>query len=185
MNNKILNNKISQFLLPLLILSLFISISLNKNNKAHNDSALAIIKKIKNDRIIGYVKFTRTDQGIKVKLDLSHLEDGKYAFHIHEFGTVRGEDLKFNAKLAGGHFNPYNTDHGNRTDKIRHVGDLGNIEVIDGKAEIEFTDEIISFSGKSNIIGRAIIIHEKADDFKGPTGNAGPRMAYGQIMIGG
>jgi Cu-Zn family superoxide dismutase len=32
----------------------------------------------------------------------------------------------------GGHYNPYDLFHGDQKDNIRHVGDLGNIEVYEG-----------------------------------------------------
>jgi Cu-Zn family superoxide dismutase len=39
-------------------------------------------------------------------------------------------------------------------------------------------------NGEYSIIGHAVIIHEKADDFKTqPTGNAGSRIGYGVIGI--
>jgi Cu-Zn family superoxide dismutase len=41
---------------------------------------------------------------------------------------------------------------------------------------------MIKLSGKDSIVGKAIIVHEKVDDFKTqPTGNAGTRVACGVI----
>ncbi|CAG0894263.1 unnamed protein product [Darwinula stevensoni] len=74
-------------------------------------------------------------------------------------------------------------DHGAQEDRNRHVGDLGNIVAdTDYKARVRITDDIISLSGKTNVLGRAIVVHEKEDDLgRGgnkeslAAGNAGPR----------
>ena len=54
------------------------------------------------------------------------------------------------------------------------MGDLGNIDADkDGKAIIDKKDTLIRLSpGPHCIIGRAIIVHAKADDFSQPVGNA-------------
>jgi superoxide dismutase, Cu-Zn family len=58
---------------------------------------------------------------------------------------------------SGLHFNPYNTNHGARTDEERHVGDLGNIESdAFGVARWQFEDEVISLNGPNSIVGLVI-----------------------------
>ncbi len=45
-------------------------------------------------------------------------------------------------------------------------------------------DKLIALSGPHSIIGRAVIIHEKADDLKSqPSGDAGARVAGGVVGI--
>lgn len=58
----------------------------------------------------------------------------------------------------------------------------------DGTAIIDITDSIALLDGKDNVMHRAVVIHEKADDLgKGgdegskKTGNAGARIACGVI----
>jgi len=47
--------------------------------------------------------------------------------------------------------------HGLPTDKIRHVGDLGNIEADDiGNAKFTIEDSQISLYGRQDIMGRAV-----------------------------
>jgi len=46
------------------------------------------------------------------------------------------------------------------------------------------TDNIISLEGPKSIIGRSVIVHAHADDFKTqPTGASGARVACGVIGI--
>ncbi|WP_179840093.1 superoxide dismutase family protein, partial [Burkholderia mallei] len=57
----------------------------------------------------GSVNFYNTDQGIQAYGEVTKLmPNHTYAMHIHEKGKCgnNGED-------SGGHFNPYNTKHGN------------------------------------------------------------------------
>jgi len=112
-----------------------------------------------------------------------------HGFHVHETGDVRGTRP---CDSTGGHFNPFNKDHGAPTDANRHVGDLGNI-VADssGKASINIEDKLISLNGKkTNIIGRAFVLHANPDDLgrggspmSKTTGNAGARIACGVIGV--
>ena len=54
----------------------------------------------------------------------------------------------------------------------------------DGKAHLEWTDNLLSFEGRDSIIGRGLIVHAMADDLVSqPAGNAGPRVACGVIGI--
>lgn len=76
-------------------------------------------------------------------------------------------------------------------DRFRHVGDLGNIMADNsGVATFSFSDSIISLSGINSVVGRAVLVHEKADDLgqgadadSKKTGNAGSRLACGVIGL--
>jgi len=127
----------------------------------------------------GIVTFTRTDAGILIVADIKGLSTGKHGFHVHQYGDIS----KLDGTSAGGHFNPEGVAHAGHGDKVRHVGDFGNIVADEnGNAHYEELDTLIAFSGKHNIIGRAIIIHAGEDDLVSqPTGNAGKRAAYGVI----
>ncbi len=69
--------------------------------------------------------------------------------------------------------------------KKAHAGDMGNITAgSDGTAAVEVTIKKVSLSGgKHDVAGRALVVHEKADDFSQPAGNAGGRIACGVIVI--
>jgi superoxide dismutase, Cu-Zn family len=129
----------------------------------------------------GEVTFTKVEGGIEVAGSVSGLTPGEHGFHIHEYGDPSSPD----AMSAGGHFNPDKMEHGALKAEKRHVGDLGNITAsARGVAKIgPFIDPTLAFSGPHNILGRGVIVHEKPDDYKQPTGNAGGRVAVGVIGV--
>ncbi|HTU89177.1 MAG TPA: superoxide dismutase family protein [Gemmataceae bacterium] len=143
--------------------------------------AVAVIHGFGKYKAEGVVHFTATEDGVEIVGEISGLKPGDHGFHIHEFGDVSSGD----PKCHGGHFNPGKKKHGGPTDVERHVGDLGNISANNrGKAEIRMTDRQIALSGPRSIIGRAVIIHAKADDLKSqPSGDAGDRIAGGVVGI--
>jgi Cu-Zn family superoxide dismutase len=128
----------------------------------------------------GEVTFTaEPGGGVKVVGSFSGLVFGEHGFHVHEKGDCSAPD----GSSAGGHFNPGAKPHGARDAAARHAGDLGNLKADPyGLARVDFVDEKLSLSGPDSIIGKAVIVHEKADDFTTqPTGNAGGRQACGVI----
>ena len=130
----------------------------------------------------GKITFTKVEDGIKVEGEVTGLTPGKHGFHIHEFGDVSTPD----AMSAGGHFNPGKATHAGLDTPKRHAGDLGNIEANEkGVAKVDVTIPHLSLSGEESILGRGLIVHEKADDLKTqPTGNAGARVAAAVIGVG-
>lgn len=130
----------------------------------------------------GVVRFFETDEGIRVVAEVYDLApNSKHGFHIHEYGDCSALD----GTTAGGHFNPFDAEHGGPDSEERHVGDLGNITVDqNGFAQLDITDSMISFDGPASIIGRGIIVHADEDDFETqPTGAAGSRLSCGVIGI--
>lgn len=135
----------------------------------------------------GNITFTQLPNGkVQVSGMIHGLASGQYGFHIHEKGDITG-----GCDSAGGHFNPENKQHGHPNDEDRHVGDLGNVEFNENQvANVNIIDDKISLFGAHCIIGRSVVLHEKADDYgKGnhpssrKTGNAGGRVACGVIGI--
>jgi len=127
----------------------------------------------------GEVTFTAESGGVHVVGSFSGLVYGEHGFHVHEKGDCSAPD----GTSAGGHFNPATQPHAAREATARHVGDLGNLKADPyGLARVDFVDKTLSLSGPNSIIGKAVITHEKADDFTTqPTGNAGARQACGVI----
>ena len=131
----------------------------------------------------GTAKFTQKGKTVELDLNVYKLKpNGVHASHIHEFGDCSS----FDATSAGGHWNPTSEKHGKWGTGAHHSGDLGNL-----KADKNGTARMIMKTDKwclgcsdqtKNIIGKSIIIHEKADDFKTqPTGNAGGRVGCVEI----
>lgn len=141
--------------------------------------AVAIIKPIKGNQVQGKVFFKKVDDGIRIVADIDGLTPGKHGFHIHEFGDCGGDD----GAAAGAHFNPTNKKHGGPDSEERHVGDLGNLVADEkGHAHYERIDKVIAFEGANSIIGRSVIIHADADDYKSqPAGASGAKIACGVI----
>jgi Cu-Zn family superoxide dismutase len=142
--------------------------------------AVAVLQPTEGNKVAGTVTFTKTDKGIRVQADVSGLTPGKHGIHVHEFGDASSA----NGMAAGGHFNPHKREHGSPTAANRHVGDLGNIEADSaGHASFDLVDPAMGFSGATSILGRSLVIHETADDFRQPSGDSGNRLAVGVIGI--
>lgn len=132
--------------------------------------------------VSGVVRFFETEEGVRVIAEVYDLApNSTHGFHIHEYGDCSALD----GTTAGGHFNPFDAEHGGPDSEERHVGDLGNITVDqNGFAQLDITDSMLSFDGPASIIGRGIIVHAGEDDFETqPTGAAGSRLSCGVIGI--
>ncbi len=128
----------------------------------------------------GTVAFTKVASGVHVHAEITGLTPGEHGFHVHEYGV-----WSENGMSSGGHFNPTMAPHAGPDAKKRHVGDLGNITAnSNGNATVDMDDSHLSFHGANSILGRGVVVHEKADDLKGqPAGNAGARLAVGVVGV--
>lgn len=143
-------------------------------------AAKSVLHPTQGNNVTGTVSFTAVNDGVRIVADLEGLTPGDHGFHIHEFGDCSAPD----GSSAGGHFNPTKKPHGAPESEERHVGDLGNITADeDGKAHYDRIDKVIELNGENSIVGHAMIVHSKADDFSQPTGNAGTRVACGVIEV--
>ena len=149
------------------------------------ETATATLEAATDTDFTGTITFTPEGDGVKVVADLQGVDtDGAHGFHVHETGEcTHGEDKHFTS--AGGHFNPAGAEHACPPTEPRHAGDLGNIDVTGGTAHLETTTNLLSLSGANSVVGKAIILHAKADDCKTqPTGDAGDRLACGVVVLG-
>lgn len=130
--------------------------------------------------IRGTVVFTENENGTMIDINLSGVPYGKHGIHIHETG-----DLSEGCKSACDHFNPMNVNHGDLNNG--HVGDMGNIESINGNVRTIIHSKQIKLKGSHSVIGRSVIIHAGEDDLglgQGEslkTGNSGARIACAVI----
>lgn len=132
----------------------------------------------------GEATFTEKDGVVSMKAKFTGLKPGgTHAIHLHEVGDCNSAD----GMSTKGHWNPTDDPHGkwDASDGY-HKGDIGNLKADeDGNASLTFeTDQwcIGCADDEKNIIGKAVIVHEDADDFKSqPTGDAGGRIACGEI----
>ena len=161
-----------------LIVAAVAAMSLTTASAADETKAIAVLSSASGSQVAGTVTFTKSGNAVQVVAEVSGLTPGKHGFHVHEFGDCSAAD----AASAGSHFNPTKDPHAGHDADKRHMGDLGNIEAdASGKARLEITDKKIKIS---SIIGKAVIVHEKADDLKTqPTGDAGGRVACGVIGV--
>lgn len=134
-----------------------------------------------NSELFGTVHFQDTDEGLWVEANLFGAPPGLHGIHIHEHGSCEDQ-----GNAADGHFNPEGVKHGFlATDGFEgaHAGDFGNIEINEnGEGALYLILPGLTVDqGTHAIKGRAVILHEKEDDFGQPTGNAGGRIGCGVI----
>lgn len=136
-----------------------------------------------NSNVEGEAVFTQENGEVTLTVNVSGLEEGMHAIHLHENADCSAED----GTSAGGHWNPTFEDHGEWGDAAGyHKGDIGNFQAdADGNGSITFTTDewcIDCDDDTKNIIGKAVMIHDGEDDFTSqPSGNAGTRIGCGEI----
>lgn len=148
--------------------------------------AVAVMHPIGGSGVSGTVRFSDLPNGkVHVVADIQGLSpNGTHAIHVHEYGDCTAAD----GTSAGGHYNPDDHHHALPTeDTPRHAGDFGNLVAdASGRAHMELDADNITVAGMVNpVIGRAVIIHAKADQgvAEQPTGAAGGRIACGVIGV--
>ena len=155
-----------------------------KSSSSAKANLLAIsLESRSNSTVTGIATFSEENGMVTFVAKLSGLKPGVHAIHIHEKADCSAAD----AASAGGHWNPTFKKHGKWTDPEHHKGDIGNFTADkDGNGTITLkTDEWCIGCSDTNkdILGKGLIVHEKADDFTTqPTGNAGGRIACSAII---
>ncbi len=129
--------------------------------------------------ITGTGQFVRIPGGAAFSMTLSEAPPGVHGTHIHAIG-----DCGMDGMNAGDHWNPEEADHGMPGADPSHYGDMGNMAVAadgTGSLSISRPDWTIGDGSTTDVIGKAVIVHEVDDDFGQPLGNAGARIGCGVI----
>lgn len=144
------------------------------------NDAKAIIKGGKEyPNINGVVNFRETKKGVLLTASIYGLPvsttscKGRFfGFHIHNGTSCTGNSTDEFAN-AGTHLNPNECPH------PFHVGDLPPLIENNG---FSYMTVLIDKFKISDIIGKAIVIHDMPDDFTSqPAGNSGKKIACGVI----
>ena len=148
-------------------------------------TATAKLDATKGNAVSGVVHFTQRGEKVMVTGEITGLRpNGEHGFHIHEKGDCSSGD----GMGTGGHFNPTANAHGAHGHSVHHAGDLVSLKA-DAAGVAKFSYESTGISvgsgAAADIVGRGLIVHRDADDFKTqPTGNSGPRVACAVIVKG-
>jgi Cu-Zn family superoxide dismutase len=148
-------------------------------------NSIEISLEAKNDSgVTGKLAFMKEGDRITLESKLFGLKPGLHAIHIHEKADCSATD----GSSAGGHWNPTFEQHGKWGDDAGyHKGDIGNFEADqdgNGYVTMSTTEWCIGCGDeKRDILGKAIIVHQGADDFVSqPSGDAGSRVVCGAII---
>ncbi len=155
-----------------------------ENKMASNKSVSFNLESKSDSKATGEVNFVEENGTVTMKAKLMGLSQGTHAIHIHEKADCSSAD----GKSSGGHWNPTFEDHGKwgAADGF-HRGDIGNFEATDsGEGTVSITTDLWCIGcgdEKKDILGKAIIVHQGADDFTSqPSGDAGARVSCGGII---
>jgi Cu-Zn family superoxide dismutase len=134
----------------------------------------------------GTITLKETAEGLEAETRLKGLPPGEHGFHIHENPSCAPgeEDGKPAAgAAAGSHYDPRSTKAHKGPGGGGHMGDLPKIQV-DSKRTANAKLKLPGLK-MSDIAGKALMIHEKGDNYSDspePNGGSGARIACGVIQ---
>lgn len=136
--------------------------------------------KLSDDSSAGVATLSDRSDGLWLSVAATGVASGSYGIHLHAIGKCDGPDFI----TAGPHWNPTQKQHGFDNPMGTHAGDIRNLVVNAGGAgAIEVQLVGAQFEGAAGLFdtdGVALVIHEKADDYKtDPSGNSGKRVICG------
>ena len=144
--------------------------------------------------VIGDAKLWQGRTGVVIEVQLSGLEPGKHAIHVHSIGTCEPD-----FKASGGHINVMEGAHGLLNPEGPDNGDLPNIYVNDdGNVVAQMFTPFVALNDMHvgglpwavgslfDSDGSALVVHAQGDDHMSqPIGGAGGRVACGVIQEAG
>ena len=113
------------------------------------------------DKVEGEVVASSAPGGVHLVATFTKLPPGPHGFHIHKAGDLRGEGCQGLCE----HYDIGHHVHGGSptSNGERHTGDLGNIELKEGKKQMRKTYELKGVTVQE-LWGRSVIVHEDEDD---------------------
>lgn len=143
--------------------------------------AVAILHATAGNKVKGTVYFRPRDGALSIQTTATVLSPGDHGYHIHLYGDSSAPD----GTSAGTHFNLEGSSLNPQEDIDRITGNLGILKA-DQNGNAEHSGQLAgaALTGPKSIIGRAVIVHAKANDAsQPPIGAAGSRLACGVIGI--
>jgi len=135
--------------------------------------------------LTGKAELTEVDNGVKVVVDVKHIEPGFHGVHIHEIADCSAPD----ASSAGEHFNPEGHPHALPSDERKHLGDLGNLVAVgpdgQGRLEVVVPGATLEAGGSLSLLNRALVVHADRDTGEQPSGGSGARVGCAELTVGG
>jgi Cu-Zn family superoxide dismutase len=172
--------------LPIFIIPILASCSTMQSTKTAEVSEVVTADLARADGSwAGVATISKRRDGVFLSLSAEAPAAGTYGMHLHAVGKCQGPDFT----SAGPHWNPDMKQHGRENPMGAHDGDLPNVDAAgDRKITLEFKLSDIMLSGPTGLLdanGGALVIHEKADDYKtDPSGNSGKRIICGVFKSG-
>lgn len=128
----------------------------------------------------GVAILSQRSDGLWLSISADAPTAGSFGMHVHAVGKCDGPDFA----TAGPHWNPAMKQHGRDNPMGSHAGDMPNMTAgADRKLVIETQLVGATLQGQGGLLdadGAALVIHEKADDYKtDPSGNSGKRIICG------
>lgn len=142
-------------------------------------SASATLEPAPGVTLSGNAEFDAGPEGVRARVKIQDATPGKHGIHVHQ----KGDCSDIPGKSMGEHFAPDSKEHGLLNSPVRHLGDLGNIEVAeDGTGAVDvLVPNATLDNGSHSYVGKALVIHEKEDVGTGPSGDSGTPIACAVI----
>jgi Cu-Zn family superoxide dismutase len=128
----------------------------------------------------GEAKLEETGRGLRIEVEVNSAPVGLKGIHVHE----KGDCSDIRGKSMGAHFSPGTETHGLPAAHVKHLGDLGNIEIDaegKGKLEILVVHANLKPGDSHSFLGKAIVIHTAKDLGTGESGESGEPIACAVI----
>jgi Cu-Zn family superoxide dismutase len=173
-------------LLPIIIIPILASCATLQSTKTAEVSEVLTADLARADGSwAGVATISRRSDGVFLSLSAQAPAAGTFGMHLHAVGKCETPDFT----SAGPHWNPGMKQHGHDNPMGAHDGDLPNVNAgADLKITLEYKLKDITLSGATGLLdadGGALVIHEKADDYKtDPSGNSGKRIICGVFKSG-